>query len=348
MTLPLSYLQTLLATIASLLLMGSWINTLKLAKKWRFELYYFDFAIGAAVAAAVAAFTLGTLGADGFVLTDDLMRAGKRNMAFAVAAGGLFNLGNMLLVGASTIAGISIAFPVGLGLALLITVILGHVNNPAANATMLFTAVALLGASLVAAILSHRSGSLSREIARMKAGEHRTLRPSVSWRGILLSAAGGIMVSVHLPLVAMAQRGDIGVGPYSTALLFAGGVLFSTVVYNLFFMNLPISGKPVDILDYVRGKMRKHLLGLLGGAAWASGAICWLVVNAAPEEAGADRPLFFALAGGVPVVAALWGSFAWKELVDTDARTKAFLFLTLFLISAGLVMLTLSGFAPAR
>jgi glucose uptake protein len=347
MTLPLTDFSTLLVTLVGLVLLGSWINTLKLAGKWRFELYYYDFAIGAALAAAVAAFTLGTLGADGFTFQDDLMRAGKRNMAFAVAAGCVFNLGNMLLVGATTLMGMSVAFPLAMGLGLGVAAVVVYLNRPDANSIMLATGLALLMASVVFAVLSHRAASLSRELARMKAGEHRTLRPSVPWRGVVLCLASGVLLALHLPLVAMAGGGEAGVGPYALALLFAAGVAFSTLVYNLYFINLPVAAKPVEILDYFRGRFSKHLLGLLGGAAWSAGAVCWVVALSAPVEAAADRPLLFALINAAPLLAAAWGIIAWKELKGTDARSKAFLSLALFLYLAALIMLRLSGLAPA-
>lgn len=347
MTLPLTGYSTLLVAIAGLVLLGSWINTLKLAGKWRFELYYYDFAIGAVLAAAVAAFTLGTLGADGFTFQDDLMRAGRRNMAYAMAAGCVFNLGNMLLVGAATLTGMSIAFPLAIGVGLAASALMIYANTPSANSTMLVTGVALLAVSALFAVLSYRARALSREIARMKTGEHRTLRPSVPKRGVIFCLVSGVLLALHLPLVTMASGGETGVGPYSLALLFAAGVVFSTIVYNLYFMNLPVAGKPLDILDYFRGKFSRHLLGLAGGALWSAGTLCWLVARSAPEEAGADRPLLFALIHGAPLLAAAWGILVWKDLEGADARSKAFLSLALFLYLAALIMLRLSGLAPA-
>ncbi len=347
MTLPLTDFSTLLVTIFGLVLLGSWINTLKLAGKWRFELYYYDFAIGAVLAAAVAALTLGTLGADGFTFQDDLMRAGRRSIAYAMAAGCVFNLGNMLLVGASTLMGMSLAFPLAMGLGLAVAAVMLYANTPGPNFTMLTTGVALLAVSALFAVLGYRARALSKEIARMKAGEHRTLRPSVPKRAVIFCGVSGILLALHVPLLTMASGGDAGVGPYSLALLFAGGVAVSTVVYNLYFMNLPVAGKPLEILDYFRTKASRHLLGLLGGATWSAGALCWLVAQSAPEEATAGRPLLFALINAAPLLAAAWGIFAWKELEGADARSKALLYVALFLYLAALIMLRLSGLAPA-
>jgi glucose uptake protein len=346
MTLPTTYLSTLLVTILGLIALGSWINTLKLAGRWRYELFYFDVAIGAAVAAAVAAFTLGTLGADGFTFLDDLMRAGKRNMAYGVAAGMLLNLGTMLLVGGISLAGMAIAFPLGLGTALIFSSLLSYISRPGGNPVLTFTGLGLVALALIFSAITHRSLSLRKEVLRMKAGEHRTLRPTVSWKGPLVSFIGGLLIGALNPLLGMASTGDVGLGPYSVAVMFAAGILFSTFVGNLYLMNLPLSGKPLEILEYFRGRLRQHALGVLGGMVWAAGILSSLVAASAPEEAQVARGTSFALLQSAPLVTALWGLAAWKEFKDADARTASFLVLMLFLYLAGLVMLALAPFSP--
>jgi len=347
MTLPTTYASALLVTILGLICLGSWINCLKLTRKWRFELFYFDFAIGAAVIAVVAAFTLGTLGADGFTFLDDLMRAGKRNMAYGIAAGGIFNLGYMLLVGAVTLTGMAVAFPLGLGTAILVSSVLTYIAKPQGNSTMVFAGLGLIALALVADAVTHRSLSFSRETQRMKAGEHRTLRPSVSWKGIILGLIAGFLMGVITPLVSMATTGDVGVGPYSLAVMFSVGILFSTFVYNLYLMNLPISGRPIEILEYFRGRFRLHLFGLLGGVIWATGMIASYVTASAPEEANLAPSTSFALLQAAPLVTALWGLLAWKEFKGADVRVMSLLVLTLFLFLAGLVTLALAPFPTA-
>jgi len=345
MTLPTTYLSALLVTIFSLACLGSWINTLKLPKKWRFELFYFDFAIGAFLAAVIAALTLGTLGADGFTFQDDLMRAGKRSMAFGLAAGTVFNLGNMLMVGASTLVGMSLAFPVALGMALLISSILAYVSRPQGNPTMVFTGLGLVVLAVAFAALTHRALALAKELERMKAGEHRTLRPSVPWKGIIVSLVAGILLGVYYPLVSAATTGETGVGPYSLAVMFTLGILFSSVVYNLYLMNLPLQGRPVEMPEYFRGRGGNHIPGWLGGIIWAAGMLaCWVVASA-PEEARSSPGTTFALLQSAPLVTALWGVFVWKEFKQGDARSAAYLSVTLFLFLAGLVMLALAPFS---
>lgn len=157
MILPETYTAALLLAILSLICWGSWANSYKLAGKWRFELYYWDYAIGALLAVTVAAFTFGTLGFDGFLFTDDLMRAGKHNMLYGFITGGIFNLGNMLLVAAISVAGMSVAFPLGMGLALIIGVVWSYLVQPLGNPALLFGGAAIVLAAMVLASIAHRS-----------------------------------------------------------------------------------------------------------------------------------------------------------------------------------------------
>ena len=346
MTLPTTYLSALLVTILGLIALGSWINALKLTGKWRFELFYFDVALGVAVAAAVAAFTLGTLGSDGFTFLDDMMRAGKRNMAFGAAAGMLFNLGYMLLVGGVSLAGMAIAFPLGLGMALILSSLLSYFSRPQGQPIMVFIGLGLVALALILDMVTHRLLSMRKEIQRMKAGEHRTLKPRISWRALLVSFIGGLLIGALGPLLSMAKTGDTGLGPYSLVVMFSVGILFSTFVFNLYLMNLPLSGRPLEILEYFRGRLRQHAIGLLGGAVWAMGIIASLVATSAPEEAQVARGTSFALLESAPLLAALWGLAAWKEFKEADARTTSLLVLMLFLYLAGLVMLALAPFSP--
>ena len=136
MILPASYSSALLLIIISMLCWGSWANTFKLTAKWRFELFYYDYSLGVLLAAIVAAYTFGSMGSE-LSFSDNLLVAGKRNMAYAVAGGMVFNLANMLLVAAISVAGLAVAFPIGIGLALVIGVIWNYFLNPQGNPILL-------------------------------------------------------------------------------------------------------------------------------------------------------------------------------------------------------------------
>lgn len=342
MVLPQNYLAALLVTILSMICWGSWANTQKLAGKWRFELFYFDYSFGVLVAALLAAYTFGTLGFDGFLFTDDLMRAGKRNMAYGFGAGVLFNLANMLLVAAISVAGLAVAFPVGIGLALIIGVVWNYVINPQGNPTLLFTGVGIVVAAIVMDAVAYRAHALAKVKLAIKAGQSKTVIPRVGWKGLVLSLVSGLLMGSFYPLVEMGKAGDTGLGPYAIAFIFALGIFFSTFVFNLFFMNLPVEGEPVEILDYFKGTRKQHLLGLAGGIIWATGTISNFVAASTPSEVQVGPAISYALGQGATLVSALWGLLVWKEFAGAQGRVKLLLALMLALFAIGLGMVSIA------
>jgi glucose uptake protein len=348
MTLPSTYIAALLLTILTMLCWGSWANTLKLSGKWRFELFYFDYAFGVLLASVIAAYTFGTFGYDGFLFMDDLMRAGKRNMVLGFAGGVVFNLANMLLVAAISVAGLAVAFPVGIGLALVIGVIWNYVLNPQGNPTFLFLGAGLVVLAIVVDALAYRSLEFQRAEERIKAGLSRTLQPKVSMKGILLSLISGVLMGSFYPLVEMGKAGDAGLGPYAIAFVFALGVFFSTFVFNLYFMNLPVQGEPVEILDYFRGTAKQHLLGIAGGLIWCAGTVANFVAASAPQEIQVGPAVSYAIGQGATAVSALWGLLVWKEFAGADAKVKSLLVLMFFLFLSGLALVSIAPLFASR
>jgi glucose uptake protein len=340
MTLPETYLATLLWMLAGMLCLGLWANTFKLAGTWRFELYYFDYAFGVLLAAGVYGLTAGSLGFDGFSLVDDLMQTGKRHWAYCFAGGAVFNLGHMLLVGAMAAAGMTVAFPVGIGLAVAVGVGLHYILTPNGAPILLFAGCAAILAAAGAGALAHRSLAIVRHEAEAKAGRAKSTRRRANLKGVYLALAGGVPMGCSYPLLAMGQGGEAGMGPYAAGLVFALGLFTSTFLFNLFFMNLPVEGQPVDLVDYFRGKLRQHALGILGGAIWASGAIACLAAAAAAKEAQAGAAAGYAAGPGAAVVSALCGLLVWKEFAGADIRTRAFTAVMLALFVCGLTMLS--------
>ncbi len=342
MVLPDTYTAALLLTILSMLCWGSWANTYKLAGKWRFELYYFDYALGVLVAATVAAFTFGTLGYDGFLFMDDLMRAGKRNMAYGFAGGVVFNLANMLLVAAIAVAGLAVAFPVGIGLALVIGVIWNYAINPQGNPALLFAGVAVVVAAIVLDAVAYRAHALSRAREQVRAGLTRSTIPKASWKGIVLSLASGVLMGSFYPLVELGKQGEWGLGPYAIAFIFALGVFSSTFVFNLFFMNVPVQGEPVEMLEYFKGTWKQHLLGLAGGIVWAVGTISNFVAASAPREVQVGPAVSYAMGQGATLISALWGLLVWKEFRGATGGVRLLLALMLALFAIGLTLVAVA------
>jgi glucose uptake protein len=361
MILPNTYLAALMLAILSMICWGSWANTQKMAGKWRFELFYWDYAFGVLLAATIAAFTFGSLGFDGLQFTDNLMvTAGRRNIAFGLGAGIVFNLANMLLVAAIAVAGMAVAFPVGIGLALVIGVIWNYIIKPQGNPTMLFGGVAIVAAAIILDALAYRGISLLRARELAKAGRTRTTRPKASWKGIILAVVSGILMGSFYPLVEMGKQGENGLGPYAIGFVFAVGIFLSTFAFNLFFMNLPVQGDPVEVRDYFRGTFRQHLLGLLGGAVWTVGTLSNFVVASAtrpiaPAQAAdplaTGAPLLgpaisYALGQGATLISALWGLLVWKEFRGADLSVRLLITVMLVLFALGLALISIAPLYP--
>src|SRR5690242_5940012 len=168
MILPQTYFATLVLMLFAMLCWGSWANTFKLAGKWRFELFYFDYAFGVFLAALVYALTVGSLGFDGFSFLDDLMHSGKRQWFYGFTGGVVFNLANMLLVAAISVAGLAVAFPVGIGMALVIGVVWNYALKPQGNPVLLFAGCAVIVAAIITDALAYRAlGAIKfEELAR--------------------------------------------------------------------------------------------------------------------------------------------------------------------------------------
>ena len=342
MILPETYLPALLVMILSMVCWGSWANTYKLSGKWRFELYYFDYALGLLLMSLLLAFTLGSLGYDGFTFTDDLMHAGKRQWLFGFLGGVVFNLANMLLMAAIAVAGLAVAFPVGIGVALLVGVILNYLIKPAGNPMLLFGGCALVLAAIIVDAVAYRMVSLLRYEAQAKAGKTASLRRAVSLKGVMISLVCGLLMGSFFPLVAKAQETDVGLGPYAVAVVFAAGVFLSTFVFNLFFMNLPVEGEPVEIRDYFLGRPGQHLLGVVGGAIWCAGGVAAFVAASTPPQVGIGPAVSYAMGQGSTLISALWGILVWKEFKGADLRIKLLLLVMLVLFACGLGLVSVA------
>jgi glucose uptake protein len=341
MILPESYLPALLVMILSMVCWGSWANTYKLSGKWRFELYYFDYALGLLLMAILLAYTLGSLGFDGFTFSDDLMHAGKRQWLFGFLGGVVFNLANMLLMAAIAVAGMAVAFPVGIGVALLVGVILNYMIKPAGNATLLFSGCALVLAAIIVDAVAYRMLNMLRYEALAKAGKTPSVRRTVSIKGIVISLVCGLLMGSFFPLVAKAQETDVGLGPYAVAVVFAAGVFLSTFVFNLFFMNLPVEGEPVELRDYFIGTPKQHLLGLLGGAIWCGGGVAAFVAASTPQV-GVGPAISYAMGQGSTLISALWGLLVWKEFKGSNLQIKLLLTIMLVLFACGLALISVA------
>ncbi|MGA9626723.1 MAG: hypothetical protein WBL65_19110 [Bryobacteraceae bacterium] len=340
MILPQTHAAVLFLMTLSLLCWGSWANSYKLAGKWRYELYYFDFAAGVVVAAFLYAFTVGNLGYDGFSFMDDVMHSGKRQWLYGLMGGVIFNLGNMILMSAISVAGMAVAFPMGIGVATIVGTILAYVAKSTGNPALMFAGCALIAGAVAAAALAYRFHAVLRHEELARAGKAASTRRPSSIKGIVLALVSGLLIGSFFPLVDKAREGELGLGPYAVAAVFAVGVFISTFVFNVFLMNLPVEGEPLEVLDIFKSTPKQHLLGLAGGVVWCTGMVTSLAAASAPAAAQVGTVEGCFLAEGFPLIAALWGILAWKELKGADLRVKTLAVCMFLLFVCGLLVIS--------
>jgi glucose uptake protein len=338
---PTTYLPALLLLILAMLCWGSWANTQKIARKWRFELFYYDFTWGIVIAAAVAAFTFGSFDQKELTFQDNFLLAGYRKMAWAVASGLVFNLANMLLVAAIAVAGMAVAFPICIGLASIVGVVWSYSLNPQADPVLLFAGAAAVLAAVCAAGISHSfhiddQNAAAQQALSIDPRARNAPKKAGAAKGILLAIVAGLIMGAVNPMIETAKSGETGVAPYGLMLLFALGVFISTAVYVPFFLSFPVIGKPLPVSAYFRGTKGQHLLGILGGIVWMIGGVSNLVAASSPALPQIGPAVSYALSQGAPLVSAFWGLLVWGEFAGSTLRVKMVLTAMIVLFLAGL------------
>ena len=321
-----TYSTAVIFCIITMLCWGSWANTQKLAAAtWRFELFYWDYVIGILLTTVLFAFTLGSKGAAGRGFIADLAQASSDNLWSAVLGGIIFNAANILLVAAIAIAGMSVAFPVGIGIALVLGVIVNYIDAPQGSAIFLFSGVALIALAIVLNARAYKKLSLASA--------------SPSARGLLISVAAGILMSFFYRFVAKSMFADFTVpeagklSPYTAMVFFAIGILASNFLFNTYIMRKPFAGAPVAFADYFKGGFRNHITGILGGIIWCVGMSFSIIASG---KAGAA--ISYGLGQGATIVAAIWGIFIWREFKNAPRGVQGLLNIMLLLYVAGIAL----------
>ena len=343
MVVPHSYVVALCMTVLTMLCWGSWANVVKLGKEWRFELLYFDYALGILLISLVAGVTLGSMGTDGQPFWADLAQASGRSLAFGFLGGVVFNLSNFLVVGAMAVAGLGVAFPIGVGLALVVGVIWNYFVNPQGNPSLLFTGVAMVVAAIILDGIAYRVHPAAKAAAAGKAG--RPEEPGKIKKGILLSVVGGVLMGMFFPLVEIGKKGTNGVGglgPYAIGFVFSVGVFLSTFVFNAYFLRKPVQGKPIRFGDYFKGTSVEHFWGIVGGIAWGVGTLSSFVAASAPKSLQVGPAISYALGQGSTMVGAFWGVVVWKEFAGGGPIVKRLIALMFLLFVIGLAVVSIA------
>jgi len=327
-----SYSLAVILCFVIMLCWGSWGNTQKLAaKSWRYELFYWDYVIGMVLFSLLLAFTLGSIGSEGRPFLQDIAQASSSAVWSIVIGGVIFNASNILLSASTSIAGMSVAFPLGVGLAL----VLGVFNNyrvalqqgtDPGNVTLLALGVALV----VAAIVCNGVASAQKGDSGISKKDQR--------KGIILAFLAGLIMSFFssfvmraMDLTNFAAPAAGKVTPYTATVIFTLAVLSSNFIFNTIVMKKPFVGEPVSYSQYFKGNAKTHLVGMLGGAIWCLGTALSYITA---EKAGAA--ISYALGQGAPMVAAIWGVFIWKEFKGAPKKVYGLLAVMFVLFVAGL------------
>lgn len=327
-----SYSLAVVFCLITMLCWGSWANTQKLASKsWRFELFYWDYVIGILVFSIVAAFTLGSIGSEGRSFLTDMSQASPANIGSAFLGGIIFNAANILFSAAIAIAGMAVAFPIAIGLALVLGVLINYIGEQKGDPVFIFIGVMLVGIAIVLNALAYR---------RKTSGANK-----VSSKGILISLIAGVLMSFFYRFIAASM--DLNdfvhpaagkMTPYTAVFIFSVGIFLSNFLFNTILMKKPFEGPPTGYSAYFKGKFPTHLVGVLGGLIWGLGNSFNLIA------AGKAGPaISYGLGQGATLVAALWGVFIWKEFKDSPKGTNKLIAAMFLFFIIGIILIILAG-----
>lgn len=323
------YSTAIVMTIITMLAWGSWANTQKLAsQRWPFQLYYWDYSIGMVLFSVIMAFTIGSFGENGRSFLSDLVQSDPSSLGTALLSGVVFNVSNILLVIAIDVAGIAVAFPIGVGLALVLGVFMNYITSPSGNPLLIFSGVALI---VIAMVLN--------AIAFKRLPGKETTRVA---KGIAFSIIAGLLMGLFYPIIIRAMVIDFVnpeaglLTPYTAFVLFSLGVFLSNFLFNTLVMYKPVSGEQTTYKEYFTlGNSRLHLIGFLGGVIWGLGMLFNVIASNAAGPA-----ISYGLGQGATMVAALWGVFVWKEFKQGPKGTNVILTLMFiaFIVGLGLII----------
>lgn len=326
------YSLAILFCVVTMLCWGSWGNTQKLASKtWRYEYFYWDYVLGVLILSVLSAFTLGSIGVEGRSFMSDLSQADMSSMGSAFLGGIVFNAGNILLSAAIAICGMSVAFPVGIGLALVLGVLINYFGAAKGEPLFIFIGVTFIAIAILLNGLAYKKALVGSK--------------KVSTKGIIISVVAGIIMAFFYRFVAASM--DIEnfsnpaagkMTPYTAVFIFALGVFISNFIFNTIAMKKPVEGEPISISGYFKGKLSTHFVGILGGMIWCIGQSFSLI---AAEKAGAA--ISYGLGQGATLVSAVWGILIWKEFKDAP-RVSTYLNIGMFILFIiGLAFLIYAG-----
>lgn len=327
-----SYPLAVIFCVITMLCWGSWANTQKLASKsWGFPLFYWDYTLGIILLSLLIGLTMGSSGSEGQSFLPSLMNASFSAISLALLGGIVFNIANLLLVAAIDIAGMAIAFPIGIGIALALGVVVNFMATPDGNPLLLFAGVALVVLAIIIDALAYK----------------RISKGAASTKGIIISLAAGVLMGFFYRFVAASMSENFAIPspglltPYAAVFIFSIGIFLSNFLFNSFFMYKPLSGIRVTYSDYFsKGDIKLHLIGMLGGSIWAVGFIFNMI---AAGKAG--FAISYGLGQGATLIAAIWGVFIWKEFKNAPKGTNSLIGIMFLSFVVGLALIIMAKIA---
>jgi len=325
-----NYFTAVAFCVVTMICWGSWANTQKLSEgSWQFELFYWDYVVGIVLFTFLFGITAGSTGSQGRPFLEDLQQGSSENIASAFKGGVVFNAANILLSAAIAIAGMSVAFPVGIGLALVIGVIVNYIDAPVGDARILFGGVACIAAAIGINAYAYK--------------KQKDAGATAATKGLLLSVIAGILMGFFYKYVANSMASSFAnpesgkLTPYSALFIFSLGILVSNLLFNSLLMRFPVTGKRASFGDYFKGSGRNHLVGIVGGMIWSVGMSFSIIAS---EKAG--PAISYGLGQGATVVAAVWGIYVWKEFKSASASVQTLLRIMLALYVVGIITIIVS------
>ena len=320
-----SYPTAVIFCIITMLCWGSWANTQKMASKsWSFQLFYWDYALGILLISFIMAITIGSFGEHGRPFLTDLCQASLSALISAFIGGVVFNLANILLVAAIDIAGMAIAFPLTIGLALVLGVIVNYVATPVGNPILIFLGVIMVALAIICTAVAYKRINTSKNSSITK--------------GIIIAIISGILMGFFYKFVIDSMAINVYspehglMTAYTANFIFAVGIFISNFFINGFMIKFPITGKRLNFRDYfTHGTPWLHFIGILGGVIWGIGSTLNFVASSI-----AGAAISYGLGQGATLIAAIWGVFVWKEFAKAPKGTNKILILMFVLYVFGL------------
>lgn len=318
---PQTFATALLMIVISTICWGSWANTFKGTKKYRFELFYWDYALGIVLVSLVLALTMGSMYGGETSFLNNVRSADWSNIGYAVLGGIIFNIANLLLVAGIDMAGLAIAFPVGIGVALVVGVVMSYIQQPRGNPLLLAIGVVC---AIIAVIMDGKAYAQLAQSGR-----------TVTRKSIAICIISGVLMGLFAPFVARAMSTGNALNSYSIGVFFTLGALFCCFFVNVYFMKKPLVGEPVEFRQFFSASPRNHLLGLVGGGIWGLGTVFNFVAASFTGVA-----ISYAIGQAAPMVAALWGVFVWKEFRGAGPKATTYLALMFVFFIAAIIVVS--------